>query len=279
MISSLAAIAALAKPAKTVSYKVKPAARGQDVRLRRLYSPGHPAIGSEALMQSPRLVSAANYDAVKVYATSVLAEYPPDRYFYVGVGRTPGPVIAFLKNLGPDLAANFPSSAMYNDGKGLSRVFGARYREHIEALIPESVRNGDRKLLLLDSSSGTSLRGLRDVLDGYRAAGGAMPPIEMLSIGARAGDIPSIIHDPHAYWEERDEVAEFTGEQPDGGHIIHSPGGTLGALVRNPKYAEHRRSLYKRMVRDADLDGFLNIRFPHLLNAVLDEETPDRPVK
>jgi hypothetical protein len=237
--------------------------QGKLIRLRSLYKANLDPLSEGALMTSPALLDKANYENLRDYAQSIMTKYPPDQYYYVGVGRTAGPVIAFLKNVSPHIAANFPSSGMREDAYALGP---AHYNQHIEALIPEDVRHGDRKILLIDQSGGRSLRGLRGAFDGYRSNGGAMPEVEMVTLGMQSLD-PTIGSIDHAqgFWKDREEVAEYIGEQRDGGHVMHQAQGGIESLKRNPKHAEHRRKLFQRMARDATFDAFLRAQFPTLL--------------
>jgi hypothetical protein len=274
----IAVLVAICLPASRVSSagagggkvvrRSKVAGLGRDVRLRTPYRPGRSPLGPGALMKSPALVSEKNYQDVKAYSKEILTRFPPDRFYYVGVGRTPGPIIAMLKNLGPDLAMNFPVSAMRVDGAKAFRRFAANYTAHIEILIPEEVRRGDRRLLLIDYTSGRSLRGLRDALGAYRAAGGQLPAADLLTVGITPGDTDlssiSLGHEVE-FWTEPEAVAEFLGEGHDKGHIIHTDDGTLDNLSHNPRYTEHRWALYQRMARDPELDAFLRARFPTLV--------------
>jgi hypothetical protein len=241
----------------------KPIGKGSKIRLRRTYKPGRTQITDGALMRSPQLVSKANYDILKAYTKKILTRFPPDHYFYVGCGRTPTPIIAMLKNLGPSVAMNFPASSMKVDGRAMFAKYRDNYTEHIEQLIPEEIRTGDRKILLMDYSSGPSLRGLQGALDAYREAGNPLPEVELLVVGQNATWAHAI--NEGAYWDHREAVAEFEGETYDKGHIIHSAQGTLSALSRNPKHAEHRRTIFQRMMRDEDLDQFLRDNFSHLV--------------
>ena len=260
-----------AAAAKPVSYPMKVAGQGKDVRVRRVYRTKLGKLGDGPLMPNLGVVSKDNYENIKGYVKEIMTQWPPDKYYYVGVGRSASPIIAMLKNLGPDLAANFPSSDMSQEGGPLFEKYPENYRAHIEALIPATVRTGNRKLLLIDYSSGKSPKGLKGVFDAYRAAGGAMPEIDLVGVGWGVGnglaDVPAINITSNGtdFTHERDKVAEFIGEYSDNGHQIHSQGGTLSALRRNPVYAEHRRALYQRMKRDKDLDQFLRKTFPKLV--------------
>jgi hypothetical protein len=252
------------RPDRALVRPQRAAGRGGEVRLISRYRPSLQPLTEGPLMTSPALLDRGNYESLREYGKAIMTQFPPDKFYYVGVGRTAGPVIAFLKNVSPDIATNFPSSDMGRAPSMLPR-FRDNYRAHIEALLPESVRRGDRKLLLIDHSSGPSLRGLEAVFNDYRIAGGALPPTELVSVGTRASGIPSITID-QGFWKDREAVAEFIGETGDKGHIMHSAGGSLSSLSRNPKYAEHRRALLHRMRRDADLDAFLRTSFPSLVH-------------
>jgi hypothetical protein len=275
LVGSLAGRAAPARPPVEPRHRV--AGRGHDVRIRTPYRPGlRPLTRGPLIALDPSttwsngLVGEANYQAIKTYAIEVLRRYPPDRFYYVGIGRSPTTVIAMLKNLGPDLAMSFPASGLNDHARARADAHRSRYQAHIEGLIPRSVRHGDRKLLLLDLSSGPSLRGLEAVFADYRAAGGVLPDVELVSLGTwgarRESGVP-LIDLGTDYAEARDLVAEYRGEQNDGGHIIHSAGGTLDALRRNPMHGEHRRALFQRMRRDLALDRVLRAEFPTLLRS------------
>jgi hypothetical protein len=170
----------------------------------------------------------------------------------------------------PDIAANFPSSAA-GRAPALLEHYRENYYAHIEALIPQAVRRGDRKIVLIDQSSGSSLRGIKTVFDDYRASGQPMPEVEMLTLGWPGAGLHVIdlsenfMHPGQEFWHNRESVAEFIGETIDKGHIIHSDDGGLSSLARNPKFDEHRRRLLDRMRRDDDLDHFLRESFPRLM--------------
>src|SRR5262245_43457385 len=86
---------------RVVAYPMKVAGRGSAVRLRRVFVPGLPPLPGQPLMPKEELLSQGNYDDIQWYVREILTKYPPDRYYYVGVGRTPSAIIAMLKNLGP----------------------------------------------------------------------------------------------------------------------------------------------------------------------------------
>jgi len=239
------------------------ASRGNDVRLTSHYRAHSSALGDQALMPSPQLLNRANYENLRNYGKAIMQKFPPDRYYYVGVGRTAGPVIAFLKNVSGDIAANFPSSQAGGAPAGLAS-FRDNYHAHVDAMIPEAVRRGDRKIVLIDQSGGSSLKGIKAVFDDYRASGKPMPEVEMLTLGMTAPGLHSIDLGQE-FWRNRESVAEFIGETADKGHVMHTAAGTLSALKRNPAYVEHRRRLVDRMRRDADLDTFLKAQFPQLV--------------
>ena len=52
-----------------------------------------------------------NYEEIRLLAYRLLSEFPPPRHLYVGVGRSPTPLIAFLQAIDRKVAINFPLSA------------------------------------------------------------------------------------------------------------------------------------------------------------------------
>lgn len=98
-------------------------------------------------------------------AVDILKNYPPKDYIYVGLGRSPSPLVAYLKSHGYD-ARTLPLGGLKLDGKTMKRPMPdlkkaerARLKHLIDQHIPSHTGRGGKKILLLDYvQSGEGLR-------------------------------------------------------------------------------------------------------------------------
>ena len=67
-------------------------------------------------LQEERLIE-NNYEEIKLLVYRLVSEYPPPHYLYVGVGRSPTPLIAFLQAIDSKVAINFPLSFFRKDAE------------------------------------------------------------------------------------------------------------------------------------------------------------------
>lgn len=123
-----------------------------------------------------------NYDEVKTYMAGILKEYPVSEYYYLSLGRSPTPLIAFLHAAGQEgnlgnIGSNLPLSKFSHKtaastGVGLAEKLSsaqlAELHTHFDRFVPTSEQLGGRKLLLIDFvATGRSLIGAADHLRQY----------------------------------------------------------------------------------------------------------------
>lgn len=125
------------------------------------------------------------YSAIRNTALAILRKYPPSEYLYVGIGRSPTPVIAAIQAiLGTESARNVPFSNRFKDfdpdkpltgGKIEENMHGilidhderimhdrkdrARFWEVFKKKLPKFADLGGKKILVIDFvASGASLK-------------------------------------------------------------------------------------------------------------------------
>jgi hypothetical protein len=205
-------------------------------------------------------VSAGQYRDISAAAMHLLQKYPADRHYFIGLGRDPAPIIAFLQNLGGKrLAINFPASS--NGSRNATKEILARY---VARFIPAQILRSGRTIVFVDATSSgrgldhyvplikPSLRGIKviKVAFGVRNSGAATT-----TIYTNPGNKRVINTSPFP------EVDQFYGspyESVVSEYPRHAPGkDRLSDLARRPEYEQYRKALLQRMERDRDLDSFL----------------------
>ena len=117
-------------------------------------------------------ISFTNRDvlAFEIIKNKILKIYPPDRYYYIFVGRSLTMVRALM-----DLQ-DIPNTGLPFSGKSLDLNFGSRFgqelqillREHLDIHLPNQSVVGDKELVLLDyTSSGVGLLTALKALNWY----------------------------------------------------------------------------------------------------------------
>lgn len=238
-------------------------ARAATPRWKTPFKRGLPALPPGALVTlgGRAHVDAAQYRDLSAAAQHLLETYPPDKHYFIGLGRDPAPIIAFLQNLGgKELALNFPASS--NESSHATEAVLAAY---VKKLVPEEVLTSGRTIVFVDAT--TSGRALNlyvpRITPSLRGA-----PVIRAAFGVR--------HGGHANWpifqspgENRvidttpfPEVNRFFTEPYEdvvAEYPRHGPGThTIGAIETPlPQYQQYRDALMQRMQRDEGLHGFL----------------------
>ncbi len=101
------------------------------------------------------------YDSTKKAAIDLMERFPPDQHVYVGIGKSPTPIIAFMKAIGGAGAAqSLPLTGLgangffeKNDPQSIEKI-----HQHLAEFLPNIEKLGGKKLLILDfADSATSL--------------------------------------------------------------------------------------------------------------------------
>jgi hypothetical protein len=247
-------------------------------KLRNPFRAGRPAPGTGPLMQTQNgsHLDANQYQQIRDASIALMTKFPPKEYFYVGVGRSPAPIIAFLENLavrGDDVAINFPASGVRSHDPMQHKD---AYYAYFDALLPRSVIKGQRKILLIDRAGvysqgpngragGSSLVKVRQVLQAYlkdRSSSASVEAMAYAPYPLQSADVHRIDTAPFR------EVEAF-GSQLHGAlgvaydEIARHPENditqsAIGQLQRNPAYDTYRAKTWERMQADPTLGGFLS---------------------
>ena len=218
-------------------------------------------------------VSQNEYNDLKKGCMELLRRYPPDKYYFVGMGRDPAPVIAFLQNLGEkNLAVNLPGTSNIGWANQV-KVGDQVVATHIEAAIPEHILRGERQIVILDvSSTGKTPAKFGPYLDHYLQARGNHKPVIRLSFSpsdVKTGNTYGVLTD----WISTTEFPDFdqypwnkyqgswtpqNGGQGIAEHQGHAmSAGAVPPTQTNPQYTQFRQAVLARQEQDPELDGFI----------------------
>ncbi len=125
-----------------------------------LLMPGHNASAGLFMADPPKISlekaifgAQSDYSEVKTITYAIMARYPPAQYLYVGVGRSPTPLIAFMKAvLGEEAAVNVPLTTMRAIRGGpydLARI-ERKLDIHFDQFLPEASELRGKKVLVID---------------------------------------------------------------------------------------------------------------------------------
>jgi hypothetical protein len=123
-----------------------------------LSAPSHSARAEEIVplqLTGPAYVS--EWEQLRDIALTIIRQYPPDRFHYVGIGQSPTPIIAILQNLSLG-ATNVPLSDIEThmrrilDKRAPDKAMKAMLYEHFGRFLPADEKLGGRQILVMDVS-------------------------------------------------------------------------------------------------------------------------------
>ena len=230
------------------------------VVLNRPYRPGRARLGDGPIVtiQGVPLLGAGEYHQLRDAVKPLLRAYPPSKSYYIGLGRDPAAIIAFLQNLGGrQLAMTLPVSGSGLWQRAASHPPWLLIRSYLAELIPHDVATGDRDIVLVDQTgSGRTLAGFPPYVQRYLDEVGFRGRLVKVAFSpnAQAPDVHRIDTTPFP------SLATFATARE--GVISEYPRHIIGMdakseLAPRHEYTQFRRALAGRMGRDADLDSFL----------------------
>jgi hypothetical protein len=179
----------------------------------------------------------------------LLAAYPPDRYFYVGVGRSPSALVEALQALVPHGAQGFPVSGLSaRANRAISAEPRAEYERHLDHFFPKPERLQGRTILLMDSvSGGATLLRMKEIFEGFLRSRGIEARVETMAIRGRSPNIDHTLPGPFDPMKPGGEsIARYDA------HYIGKE--TLEDLRRNPARKPFVLSLLARLYGDDYVD-------------------------
>jgi len=210
-------------------------------------------------------VSESDYRELSNASMALLKRYDPAKHYFVGTGRDPAPIIAFLQNLGGrDLATSFPASGGLPSFGGTQADWldasAAKMSKYFRKLIPSHVPKSGRNLVLLDvTNSGKTPYTLAPAVKKWLKSQGSSSKVVKLAFTSFPNEMPRGVKaidtapfprvDDYMHFPYEGVVNEFPQ------HSIDSR--RLRDLKPRRKYAKYRKAVLRRMKRDRTLDKFL----------------------
>ncbi len=203
-------------------------------------------------------VTADQYKDLRNGAQVLLKRFPADKHYFVGLGRDPAPIIAFLQNLGgKDLAVNFPASS-----NGAMNAGPKVFAKYVTKIIPAEVLASGRTIVFVDvTSSARALEHYVPLLEPHLLGAKVIrvafsDPSHGLSKASPGTTVISTANFPEIYnfmapgGIYENSIAEFNR---------HVPGSSSFSELNAPRktYQKYRGALLKRMQADEALHGFL----------------------
>ncbi len=261
------------------------------VLAKRPYNPSaRKALPGSYAIAGNTYVSAEEYQDLAAGVKELLKRYSPEKYYFVGLGRDPAPVIAFLQNLGEkNIAANLPgtSNIFWNGAIGHDDV-----ARHIEAAIPKHILQGDRQIVILDvTSSGKTPALFGPYLDHYLESKGIKKPSVKLAfswnnvmLGAYNHQLTDWINTrnwadffQYPWGKYEGDWTPVNGGRGIAEHQRHEMSvGAAPPTKTSPNYAAFRAALMDRMEQDKELDQFLVSHIGSVFKAESAEEAAQR---
>jgi hypothetical protein len=256
-------------------------------RMKKLYDPKAQPISSGALMQGGGQghLSQAQYDVLKYAAKEVLKRFPPKDHYYIGIGRSPSFLVAMLQNLTSDevsseeVAMNFPASGLHDGGAHDD----ASYFRHLDALVPKEVLTGNRTIVLLDrsrpfngnaASGGASLQMMKGILERYLAQKGSK--VKVAAAGFAYGALNPAFQVTHIAFDNRTQNELERVSMPYYEAVAEWPQHRITPTAQIPSrrndYQTYKKFLKERMIRDSELDTFLDKHISSELHVLTKEE-------
>lgn len=113
-----------------------------------------PFFGAELPTTSLKAALGRDYRDMRDLSIAILRTHPPSEYYYVGIGRSPTPVMAMIQSiLGDSAGRNIPLSDMrlMRTGSEDAEADPALFKRHMAHFLPVSAQEiGGKKILVID---------------------------------------------------------------------------------------------------------------------------------
>ena len=230
---------------------------------------------------------AGAYAQVRSAAMDIMKRFPPGETVYIGVGRSPSSVMAYLKAAGgggddDDFGAvDFPVSGLGHNGSRQSTIDASwpAYQELFREFLPVKQVKGAKRLLLIDLTSGVSTENFRYAVRRFLHEEGINGiEIETFSLvataakgepntvaspfvfrGARVDHV--VTHGVNGYAFGKENVAVFAT-----GNVAGANTPTRLRQLVNPDRVILEAAIRENLGADAEWLKFLEQVFPHLLD-------------
>ncbi|MFA6003162.1 MAG: hypothetical protein WC881_03755 [Elusimicrobiota bacterium] len=200
------------------------------------------------------------YELFQDMAAEILQRFPPQRYYYVGVGRSPTVLLDILRALDPAIAGQLPAGkATHARAEYIVGESAQQMQAHLSRFLPDPEALGGRKLLLIDHvESGLGLKHVRELV----ARSWGEDRVESLALVCRKSPNSSMEHikeqgHQELFYDPVAQLKRFASERYDR-FSEYTPGTfykpeTLSAVTENPEHAALQSALAAAMARDSAL--------------------------
>jgi hypothetical protein len=225
--------------------------------LERLYRPGQEDAPSAEGIEVPgqgRILFERQYQDVRNSTLDIVRRFPPDRYYYVGVGRSPMANVTLLQTLNPKIAMHFPASGLHG-AEVIKEEHVEEYMRHFASLLPDEKTLGNRTLLLMDHSyTGSSIVRVREMTERYLTSIGSDRKVEAVVFSRQHANVEHVdVHmipaDPYPFMLLPQDLGRYA-EHSIGEHKLKD-------LKVNPAHDQVRNGIRRWVKHDAVLDDFL----------------------
>lgn len=136
---------------------------------------------------------AGEFEDIRDLSLRILDLYPPSRFAYVGVGRSPTPVMRFIQEWSSlsgrqAVTANVPFTKPSVLGGGIAEIPDAAMSAHLDRFLPTAEALSGRELVVIDLvSGGKGLQLFESKLAGFASSRPGFPRHRVLAIEERPG--------------------------------------------------------------------------------------------
>ena len=140
-----------------------------------------------------------SYEEIRLLAHRLVSEFPPPGHLYVGVGRSPTPLIAFLQAIDSEAAINFPLSDLkyYGDPFDMDEASFKILHQHFENFFGSYRKKGKAIVFIDYIISGTTLFRLQQYYQSLRKKDKTWPLSLSVGLSVADIDIPIAFHSSH----------------------------------------------------------------------------------
>lgn len=211
-------------------------------------------------------VSDQEFDEIHRVTQTIVKQFPPDKYYYLGIGRSPAPILAVLQSAIPGSASQLPLTGFNYSEKGhpespsMNSRQTAALESHFERFLPTPEQLKGRKILLIDySRTGQTLVSAEEYITEFGFMSDRDYDIDILSLNdtdripelqARAARDGVTIHSvpldsaPEFRANLHGEIYRLIAEYGEFDLAKKNPGA---ALKRNPEYDAFKASVAKKL--------------------------------
>ncbi len=150
---------------------------------------------TEALEPREEYLIESSYTQIRSLTHSLVTEFPPSKHIYVGVGRSPTPLIAFLQSIDKKAAINLPLSNFRYGGSDqieMNRESLELIHQHFEKVFSQYKGKGKTIVFIDYIESGKTLFSVQKYYNQFKKNKRGMPKALSAGLSERGTATPSV---------------------------------------------------------------------------------------